>query len=57
MLSLTEGGEFRDKSLSRINNTLNNSKRKIEEIEEIINCFSNKDLIMVKAALEMLNQF
>ncbi len=57
MLSLTEGGEFRDKSLSRINNTLNNSKRKIEEIEEIINCFSNKDLIMVKAALEKLNQF
>ena len=31
-LSLTEGDEFKDKSLSRINNTLNSSKRKAEEL-------------------------
>ena len=56
ILSLTEGDDFREKSTSRINNTLNNSKRKAEELEEIINCFDKNELIMVKAALEKLNQ-
>ena len=40
----------------RINNTLNNSKRKSEELEEIIECFDKNELIMVKAALKKLNQ-
>lgn len=56
ILSLTEGDDFREKSISRINNTLNNSKRKSEELEEIINYFNDNDLIMVKAALKKLSQ-
>lgn len=56
ILSLTEGDDFKVKSLSRINNTLNNSKRKSEELEEIIDYFENEDLTMVKAALKKLNQ-
>ena len=56
MLSLTERDNFRQKSLSRINNTLNNSKRKSEELNEIINYFDDEELIMVKAALEKLNR-
>ena len=56
VLTLTEGAEFKDKSLSRIDNTLNNSKRKSEELEEIINCFNDNDLIMVRAALKKLNR-
>ena len=56
ILTLTEGIEFKEKSLSRISNTLNNSKRKSEELEEIINYFDKNDLVMVRAALEKLNQ-
>jgi 3-hydroxyisobutyrate dehydrogenase-like beta-hydroxyacid dehydrogenase len=56
ILSLTEGGNFKEKSVSRINNTLNNSKRKSEELEEIIDYFNENDLTMVKAALEKLNR-
>ena len=56
ILSLTEGDDFKEKSLSRINNTLNNSKRKSEELEEIIGYFNSQDLSMVNAALEKLNQ-
>lgn len=56
VLALTEGAEFKDKSLSRIDNTLDNSKRKSEELEEIINSFDDNDLIMVRAALKKLNQ-
>lgn len=56
ILALTEGDEFREKSISRINNTLNSSKRKSEELEEIIDYFEGNDLIMVKAALKKLNQ-
>lgn len=56
ILTLTEGPEFRVKSLSRINNTLNNSKRKSEELEEIIDYFNGNDLTMVKAALEKLSR-
>ena len=55
-LTLTEGEDFRDKSYSRINNTLDNSKRKSEELEEIIEYFKENDLIMVRAALEKLNR-
>lgn len=56
VISLTEGEDFRDKSLSRIENTLNSSKRKSEELEEIISCFDGEDLIMVKAALEKFSR-
>lgn len=56
-LSLTEGDEFKDKSLSRIKNTLNSSKRKAEELEEILNYFNDDDLKMIKTALEKLKQF
>lgn len=56
ILTLTEGEDFREKSLSRINNTLNNSKRKSEELEEIIDYFNENDLVMVKAALKKLNR-
>lgn len=56
-LAITEGDEFKDKSLSRINNTLNSSKRKAEELEEILNYFNNDDLKMIKAAFDKLKQF
>lgn len=56
ILSLTEGDEFKSNAISRITNTKNNSKRKSEELEEIINCFDDEDLTMVKAALRKLNQ-
>ena len=56
VLSLTEGEEFREKSLSRISNTINNSERKSEELEEIIEYFKGNDLAMVKAALDKLNR-
>lgn len=56
VLALTEGEEFRQKSLSRIRNTLDNSKRKSEELEEIIDYFAGNDLTMVRAALEKLNR-
>ena len=55
-LSLTEGADFKEKSSSRINNTLKSSKRKSEELEEIIDYFDDENLIMVKAALKRLNQ-
>lgn len=57
ILTLTEGEDFREKSLSRINNTLKSSKRKSEELDEIVDYFDGVDLIMVKAALEKLNQY
>ena len=56
ILTLTEGDDFKEKSLSRINNTLNNSKRKKEELCEIIEFFGD-DLVMVKAALDKIKQF
>ena len=57
VLCLTEGDDFRQKSLSRIHNTLNASKRKSEELEEIIDYFDENELIMVKAASEKLSQY
>lgn len=56
-LSITEGDDFKDKSLSRINNTLKSSKRKAEELEEILNYFNSDELDMVNAALNKLKQF
>ena len=56
ILTLTEGADFKEKALSRIINTINSSKRKSEELEEITDFFSDEDLTMVKAALEKLNR-
>ncbi len=56
-LSITDGDDFKDKSLSRINNTLKSSKRKAEELEEILNYFNSDELDMVNAALNKLKQF
>jgi 3-hydroxyisobutyrate dehydrogenase-like beta-hydroxyacid dehydrogenase len=55
ILSLTEGENFREKSISRVNNTLDNSKRKSEELNEILDYFGD-DLIMVRAAQKKINQ-
>ena len=56
VIAITEGDDFKDKSLSRIKNTLSNSKRKSEELEEIIRCFDGEELKMVRAALEKFNR-
>lgn len=56
ILSLTEGEDFKEKSLSRIKNTLKNSKRKSEELEELISYFDENELIMAKAALEKISR-
>ncbi|MBQ2831834.1 NAD(P)-binding domain-containing protein [Methanobrevibacter sp.] len=56
ILKLTEGDDFREKSLSRINNTLYNSKRKSEELCEIIDYFKDEDLTMAKSALKKISQ-
>lgn len=56
IVSLTEGGDFKDKSLSRINNTLDNPNRKCEELSEIANAFGENELIMVRAAMEKFNR-
>lgn len=57
ILKLTEGDDFKEKSLSRINNTLKSTKRKSEELEEILDCYNAQDLEMVEAALKKLRQF
>ena len=57
MLSLTEGDDFKQKALSRISNTISGSKRKSEELDEIIDYFDENELVMVKAALEKLSQY
>ena len=56
-LSVTEGADFKQKSVSRINNTLKSSKRKSEELEEILDYFDGDELKMVKTALDKLKQF
>ena len=55
-LAISEGDDFMEKSLSRINNTLNSKKRKSEELQEILDYFNEDDLLMVKAAIEKLNR-
>ncbi|MBQ6511268.1 NAD(P)-binding domain-containing protein [Methanobrevibacter sp.] len=56
VISITEGSDFKNKSLSRIKNTLNNPKRKSEELQEMISYFNDENLVMVKAALEKFSQ-
>lgn len=57
ILALTEGDEFRQKSLSRIANTINSSKRKSEELQEIIEYFHDEELTMTRAALEKIKRY
>ena len=47
-LELTEG----EINLSRVENTLKNRDRKVEELEEILSSFSSENLIILKAVLE-----
>ena len=56
ILALTEGEDFKEKSVSRINNTLNSKKRKSEELDEIAKFFDDEEIIMVKAALKKLSR-
>ena len=56
-LSVTEGADFKQTSVSRINSTLKSSKRKSEELEEILDYFDGDELKMVKTALDKLKQF
>ena len=56
VLELTEGNDFREKSASRINNTINSKKRKSEELQEILEYFDDDELDMVRAAFEKLNR-
>lgn len=56
ILSLTEGSDFQEKSLSRISNTLKSSKRKREELEEIVEYFDGEDLTMVEAAMDKFSR-
>ena len=55
-LSLTEGDDFKDKSLSRIGNTKNSYKRKSEELGEILDYFGS-DLDMVSAAYSKFSRY
>ena len=57
LFSLGKGDLWnRQKSRQRTKNSVRISKRKSEELEEIINYFDKNELIMVKAALEKLNR-
>lgn len=56
VLALTEGDDFRDRSLSRINNTKNSFKRKSEELDEILSYFGD-DLDMVEAAYRKFSRY
>lgn len=53
-LAISEGESFKKSAISRVENTLNNSKRKSEELMEILGYFEDEDMTMVRAALEKL---
>lgn len=55
-LAISEGEGFKESAISRVKNTLNNSKRKSEELMEILDYFQDEDLTMVKGALEKFNK-
>lgn len=55
-LAISEGENFKDSALSRVENTLNNSKRKREELMEIVDYFHDEDLEMVKGAVKKFNK-
>ncbi len=55
-LAINEDKNFIKKSNSRIKNTKKNSKRKKEELEEIIKYFKDYDLSMSKATLNKISK-
>lgn len=54
-IAISEGENFKDSAISRIKNTKNSSKRKKEELAEILEYFPNENLEMVEAALKKLS--
>lgn len=54
ILAISEGDDFKEKSISRVRNTKKNSKRKIEELDEILELFKNEDTTMIKASKEKI---
>lgn len=55
VIALTEGEKFKSSAISRINNTKNNSKRKEEEMLEILDYFKDYDLEITEATLKKLS--
>lgn len=55
-LTITEGENFKESALSRVENTLNNNKRKSEELIEILDYFPDENLEMVRGALKKLSK-
>ncbi|WP_409199850.1 NAD(P)-dependent oxidoreductase [Methanobrevibacter sp. DSM 116169] len=52
ILAITEGNSFKNKSTSRISNSIKHKNRKIEELEELIEFFNSQDTTMIKASKE-----
>lgn len=55
-IAITEGEKFKAKAISRINNTKKNSKRKTEELFEIIEYFNESDLEVTKSSYDKLKK-
>lgn len=56
-IAYSEGEEFKQKAISRIENTKNNPVRKIEEVEEIISYFGHdNDLTMTRATFDKFSK-
>jgi 3-hydroxyisobutyrate dehydrogenase-like beta-hydroxyacid dehydrogenase len=56
-LSITEGNNFKTSSKSRIKNSIKSSKRKYEEVEEIINFLNNFDDVNIELLESIKNSF
>ena len=56
ILAISEGEDFKAKSISRILNTKKHSKRKIEELDELLELFKNEDTKMIKSSKEKLKK-
>jgi 3-hydroxyisobutyrate dehydrogenase-like beta-hydroxyacid dehydrogenase len=56
-IAITEGDDFKTSSKSRIKNSLKSSKRKYEEIEEIINFLNNLDDVDIELLESIKNSF
>lgn len=54
-IAISEGENFRKSAISRIENTKNSSKRKKEEMMEILEYFSEEDMEMVRATIKKLS--
>ncbi|MCC7553232.1 MAG: NAD(P)-dependent oxidoreductase [Methanobacteriaceae archaeon] len=56
ILTISEGENFREKSESRVSNTKKHNLRKIEELDEILEFFKDKDTTIIKASKEKFNK-